>query len=290
MEIGSYNFVHICVVVPEVDGNGKVSVFQPQALYVNHSNLIIHKYGHGPFCKFVIPKIYREEGVYALTIEDEIKYLGECRNLSSRYNSGYGNISPRNCYNGGQRTNCRINSLIFQEFLRGKQINLWFLQTGEHKAIEKELLLRLQPPPAWNLRGLRILNQMNSNEYETIRRWHKIVRTRDASGLSELLAADVAFYSPVVHTPQVGQAVTARYLTAALRVFGNGSFKYVREVIGERDAVLEFETEIDGITINGVDMIKWNGDGKIVEFKVMIRPLKAINLIHQKMAAMLSAS
>jgi hypothetical protein len=94
----------------------------------------------------------------------------------------------------------------------------------------------------------------------------------------------------VVHTPQVGKTVTTMYLTAALYVFGNETFRYVREVVGEGDAVLEFETEIDGIIVNGVDMIKWNDDGKIVEFKVMVRPLKAINLIHQKMAAMLSAS
>jgi hypothetical protein len=123
-----------------------------------------------------------------------------------------------------------------------------------------------------------------------IHQWHEIVRTRDASGLSDLLADDVVFYSPVVHTPQNGKVITTMYLTAAIHVFGNDSFRYVREVVGERDAVLEFETEIDGITVNGVDMIRWNEDGKITEFKVMVRPLKAINLIHQKMAAMLKAA
>ena len=117
--------------------------------------------------------------------------------------------------------------------------------------------------------------------------WHNIVRTRDVSGLSGLLAEDVIFSSPVVHTPQIGKPITMMYLGAAVRVFGNASFSYVREVVGERDAVLEFETEIDGIIVNGVDMIKWNDDDKIVEFKVMIRPLKAINLIHQKMGEML---
>ena len=117
--------------------------------------------------------------------------------------------------------------------------------------------------------------------------WHDIVRTRDASRLSDLLADDVVFYSPVVHTPQLGKAITTAYLSAAVKVFGNESFRYVREVIGESDAVLEFETEIDGIIVNGVDMIKWNDAGKIVEFKVMVRPLKAINLIHQKMGEML---
>ena len=119
--------------------------------------------------------------------------------------------------------------------------------------------------------------------------WHDIVRIRDADGLSDLLADDVVFYSPVVHTPQVGKAITTMYLAAAVHVFGNDSFRYVREIVGESDAVLEFETEIDGIIVNGADMIKWNDDGKIVEFKVMVRPLKAINLIHQKMAEMLLA-
>jgi hypothetical protein len=123
---------------------------------------------------------------------------------------------------------------------------------------------------------------------DPISQWHNIVRTRDASGLVELLSDNVVFYSPVVHTPQVGKAITFKYLTAALHVFGNDSFRYVREIIGERDAVLEFETEIDGITVNGVDMIKWNREGKIVEFKVMVRPLKAINLIHEKMGEMLA--
>ncbi len=117
--------------------------------------------------------------------------------------------------------------------------------------------------------------------------WHEIVRNRDSSGLGELLADEVVFYSPVVHTPQVGKAITTMYLTAALHVFGNENFRYVREVVGESDAVLEFETEIDGILINGVDMIKWNDAGYITEFKVMVRPLKAVNLIHEKMDELL---
>ena len=120
-----------------------------------------------------------------------------------------------------------------------------------------------------------------------LQKWHDIVRTRNGSGLSDLLADDVVFHSPVVHTPQIGKAIATMYLSAALRVFGNDSFRYIREVVGKRDAVLEFETEIDGVIVNGVDMIRWNDDGKIIEFKVMVRPLKAINLIHQKMGEML---
>jgi SnoaL-like protein len=123
----------------------------------------------------------------------------------------------------------------------------------------------------------------------TLDAWHQLVRSRDPQALDALLSDGVVFHSPVVHTPQAGKAITSLYLSAALRVFFNESFRYVREVSGLRDAVLEFEVQIDGIHVNGVDMLRWDDDGRIVDFKVMIRPLKAVNLIHQKMAAMLEA-
>lgn len=123
----------------------------------------------------------------------------------------------------------------------------------------------------------------------TLERWHHIVETRDPEGLNALLSDNVIFYSPVVHTPQAGKAITTMYLHAALHVFFNPTFRYVREITSGHDAVLEFEVEIDGISVNGADMIKWDDAGQIIEFKVMVRPLKAINLIHQKMAAMLQA-
>ena len=120
--------------------------------------------------------------------------------------------------------------------------------------------------------------------------WHAVVATRDASALGALLADDATFHSPVVHTPQVGKALTMKYLGAALQVFLNGTFRYVREVVGERDAVLEFVVDMDGITVNGVDMIHWNDDGRITDFKVMIRPLKGMNVVREKMAAMLGVA
>jgi hypothetical protein len=122
-----------------------------------------------------------------------------------------------------------------------------------------------------------------------IEMWHRLVEKHDAQGLDALLADEAVFYSPVVHTPQVGKAITKKYLAAAFQVFFNETFRYVRELQAERDAVLEFEVMLDGISVNGVDMIKWNDAGKITEFKVMLRPLKAVNLIHQKMAEMLQA-
>jgi ketosteroid isomerase-like protein len=123
-----------------------------------------------------------------------------------------------------------------------------------------------------------------------IAHWHRIVNERDVAGLDALLADDAVFHSPVVHTPQVGKAVTRAYLAAALSVFGNDSFRYRRELHGEHDAMLEFELELDGIAINGVDLVRWNAEGCITEFKVMLRPLKAVTLIHEKMAAMLQAA
>ena len=117
-----------------------------------------------------------------------------------------------------------------------------------------------------------------------IERWHHLVRERDPRGLDDLLDADAVFLSPVVHAPQRGKALTMAYLSAAFEVFFNPTFRYVREIIGPADAMLEFETEIDGVQVNGVDLIQWNPAGRITEFKVMLRPLKAINLVHQKMA------
>jgi SnoaL-like protein len=119
--------------------------------------------------------------------------------------------------------------------------------------------------------------------------WHRLVRTGNSAGLSELLAEDAIFHSPVVHTPQRGRKLAAAYLGAAFHVFFNPSFRYVREIVGPSDAMLEFDTEIDGVIVNGVDLVKWNDAGLITEFKVMLRPLKAIEVVHRRMAAMLQA-
>jgi SnoaL-like domain len=122
----------------------------------------------------------------------------------------------------------------------------------------------------------------------TLDGWHRYVRTRDLDVLDTLLADDVVFHSPVVHTPQVGKPITTKYLAAALTVLGGASFRYVREIVGPRDALLEFVCDVDGVTINGIDLIAWNDDGRIVAFKVMVRPLKAVNALHQAMGALLA--
>ena len=120
-----------------------------------------------------------------------------------------------------------------------------------------------------------------------IGRWHAFVESGDLTMLGRLLAEDVVFHSPIVHTPQRGRELANLYLTGAFQVLRPARFAYVREVVDGDDGILEFTAEIDGIHINGVDMIHWNTDGLIDDFKVMIRPLKAVNLLHAQMARML---
>ena len=139
--------------------------------------------------------------------------------------------------------------------------------------------------------------------HATVARWHETIRGDLAAGLDALLADDVVFLSPVVFTPQRGKEITTMYLTAAFGTLGgsgsggqvgasdggSSSFRYVREVLGTHDAVLEFETEVDGISVNGVDLIRVGDDGRIVEFKVMVRPLQAMNKLHEVMRAQLAS-
>lgn len=120
--------------------------------------------------------------------------------------------------------------------------------------------------------------------------WHAYMAAPSQAALAALFDDDVVFQSPAVHTPQRGKAITVKYLGAAAVVLGGASFRYIGEWQGERSAVLEFECEVgDGITVNGIDMIHWNADGKITNFKVMMRPMKALNTVVPLMAAALSA-
>lgn len=123
---------------------------------------------------------------------------------------------------------------------------------------------------------------------DPVARWREIAIARDADALDAWLAQDVVFYSPVVHTPQRGRAIAKQYLIAAFDVLANPNFRYVGEWRAQASAVLEFVTEIEGVVIEGVDMIAWNEAGEVVEFKVMVRPLKAINLLHRAMGERLA--
>ena len=134
-----------------------------------------------------------------------------------------------------------------------------------------------------------------------IEKWQAHLRGELPGGLAELLDEDVVFYSPIVYTPQQGKAITTLYLEAAGQTLpggesasksdrgsdSSGRFRYTKQVMAGDTAVLEFETTVEGKYVNGVDIIRCNDEGRIVEIRVMIRPLQAINLVHQQMAAML---
>ena len=122
-----------------------------------------------------------------------------------------------------------------------------------------------------------------SNAANYIQKWHEVILEGKMELLDNLLNDNATFYSPVVFTPLEGKEITKMYLSAAGLSFNMDSFKYTREVNDGYHSVLEFETTIDGISVNGVDMIEWDDDGKILNFKVMIRPFKAVEIVKNKM-------
>ncbi len=138
---------------------------------------------------------------------------------------------------------------------------------------------------------------------EAVKIWHQAMKSKDASIWNELLDDDVVFHSPVVFTPQKGKKITMMYLMAATGVFGSANkrsrlsesiqveskFHYINEIVSGTSALLEFESEIEGTYINGADLLKWNENNKLTEVKVMVRPLQAVNMLHQKMKAMLES-
>ena len=124
-----------------------------------------------------------------------------------------------------------------------------------------------------------------------VKAWHDYMASgADADLLGTLVADDAVFHSPVVHSPQVGKAKVMLYLLSAAKVLGNDSFTYVREIVVGNDALLEFTCMIDGIHVNGIDLIRFDDAGKIIDFKVMVRPVKAVNKLWEMMAAQLQAA
>lgn len=124
-----------------------------------------------------------------------------------------------------------------------------------------------------------------------LERWHEVIESgSDPAALAAIIHQDAVFHSPVVHTPQRGRALVIAYLAAAGQTLGNASFRYVRELVDGDNALLEFETEMDGIHVNGIDLIRFDEAGMILDFKVMVRPLKAVNKVWEEIAAQLARS
>lgn len=138
---------------PILNDKNEIIELYPHLNFINSKNYTLLDIGSGPFCKFTIPKENNKEGVYAIVVSGIIKYIGECQNLSDRFNSGYGNISPRNCYVGGQSTNCKVNRKILESFKASENVQVYFLESISRKQIESELIELIQPD--WNDKGVR---------------------------------------------------------------------------------------------------------------------------------------
>jgi hypothetical protein len=142
------------------------------------------------------------------------------------------------------------------------------------------------PPSTSSSNGPAGLHSLENRD--GLARWHEVALSNNEAKVLGILAEGAVFESPVVHTPQVGKAITAKYLASAGQVFADTGFHYVGEWRTEKSAVLEFKAVVDGIAINGVDMITWDDEGLITHFKVMVRPLKGMNMLHAKMGEMLT--
>ncbi len=147
--LNKYTFREICNIEPQ-KANGEIYTYSPQSRYNNVANKPLHKYGADSFCKFIIPERCKKlAGIYILLVENRIVYIGKCGNLASRFNTGYGNISPRNCFVGGQSTNCKINKNVLSVAKENNDIKLFFLEKKLNQSeIEKELIQKIKPN--WN--------------------------------------------------------------------------------------------------------------------------------------------
>ena len=131
---------------------------------------------------------------------------------------------------------------------------------------------------------------MNPLNRRVIDQWHYVALSGDCSALDGMVHDDAVFESPIVHTPQQGKAITIKYLSAAVATLRNPTSEFVGEWSADKSVIVEFKSEIDGIALDVIDMIGFDETGLITHFKVMVRPLKAVNLLHQKMGEMLAAA
>lgn len=145
-------FILIGPVRPTLKEDGSIWTYAPQADYKKKATKKLHVHGHGVFCKFALEDTPKRLGVYLMVQRDKVQYVGETEDLTKRFNDGYGNISPANCYERGQRTNCHINKKILDVLRCGDQVEVWFHSCTDYKDLERQLISSLTPTPPWNLR------------------------------------------------------------------------------------------------------------------------------------------
>lgn len=142
----NYDFEYVQDLNPVLDSSGEIEEFSPQENYKKKNQLELNKYGEGSFCRFSVhAKWSGVSGVYAFFIDDTLAYIGQALDLAQRFNTGYGIISPRNCYVGGQSTNCKINKLVLNSVKCGRKVSVYFHMTHNFNEIERELIIHLKP-------------------------------------------------------------------------------------------------------------------------------------------------
>jgi len=196
LELDLKQFLYVCDILPDQE-NGNINEFSPQSRYHNKKGLELHNYGNGSFCKFKIPNDYQKAGVYIIVVDGLPKYVGESENLSTRFNAGYGNISPRNCYTPrGQQTNCRINRLILESIKKGNKIKLLFQETNNRVRLEEQLIQEINPewnrtqgtkrPPRRKNQDIRISNSSESKYYKLQKYLQDSTKTEELLKYSEI--------------------------------------------------------------------------------------------------------
>jgi hypothetical protein len=146
--LNNVTFEFICKIQPRLNIDKTITEFYPQENYKDRHKLKLHKYGLGSFCKFTIPNNLNRQGVYALFVNEQCTYVGECNDFSNRWNTGYGTISPRNCFEGGQSTNCRINKLVLDSLKNLLDVEIYFTESLDRFQVEYSLIANIKP--SWN--------------------------------------------------------------------------------------------------------------------------------------------
>ncbi|NLB56727.1 MAG: GIY-YIG nuclease family protein [Lentisphaerae bacterium] len=147
LDLMGYLFPLVQEIDPDRNVKGQIRQYMPHVLYEKRNTGKLHKYGAGPFCRFSMSKRWRGvSGVYAICDTQQLLYIGQCVDFAKRFNAGYGIISPRNCYEGGQLTNCKINAMILRKYLAGEHVYLYFYKTSDYDRVERILISKFQPP------------------------------------------------------------------------------------------------------------------------------------------------
>ena len=183
-----YEFEYVQELAPVMDMNGKIKLFYPEEKYKNIKNHKLLTVGTGPFCHFSInPKWTSVSGVYVFYIDDELRYIGQCLDFAQRFNIGYGTISPRCCYEGGQSTNCKMNKVVLAAYENGQKVDLYFFATPDYDRVEFELILHFKPMHNKSRTGTYQVKSVESHEKKLPKekRVMNVMRT-SANGKSQM--------------------------------------------------------------------------------------------------------